>query len=90
MKFKVGDVVRCIKKYSNNIKVGMTGTIVHYMGVGNIGIEWNEPISTGHDCERHCTHNKGYYVPHIHIELLNINWRDILWTNSKKETKSKW
>lgn len=74
MQFHVGDRVVCIKdnaSYNQSLRVGMTGTVVHIDDENkeSIGVRWDNTITAGHHCDRHCEYGYGWFVYNYEIEL---------------------
>lgn len=49
MMFNLGDRVRCIKSNNPTI-IGQIGTVIDIDDFGDIGVEYDNPISNGHSC----------------------------------------
>lgn len=69
-KYKVGDIVRCIKKWpdgNSRIEVGSIGRVCN-IDRDRIGVEWDDDV-LGHDCHKTCSDSHGWYVDDWDIEL---------------------
>jgi Xrn1 SH3-like domain len=71
--FKVTDRVRIIRQVDTTyLNVGEIGTIVHIDDKGwpPIGVVWEHPFNTAHDCQGRCKPGYGWYVFPEDIELV--------------------
>lgn len=65
------------------VKIGQQGVVCHYTSQWehddgcNIGIELDEEKFTYHDCKGHCRRDRGSYVPHTAIALVDLDLGEI-------------
>ena len=73
-KFKLGDSVIATKDFEN-VRKGMTGTVVHFWSNDWVGVEWDD-FDNGHGCDGYAKWYSGYYLKpdcleHFELNLLN-------------------
>ena len=73
--FSIGDRVRCIVDHpdgNRDIVIGSEGVVVRVTSDGstNIGVEWDDKISSGHNLDYCISSHRGWYVSKNEIELV--------------------
>ena len=49
---------------------GAEGTVCHWHAESSVGVHFDKPFRSGHDCEGHCPYNHGWYVGYSDLEAL--------------------
>lgn len=55
---------------NRDIVIGSEGVVVIAYGSTDIGVEWDDKISSGHNLDHHISSHRGWYVSKNEIELV--------------------